>query len=182
MAPYAPSDGDGNPDPFTVSGILVVLALGALVFAILYSALAPGPATEALLAPIAEPSASQGRPTASAFAIPSPQPPRAAGPATTALPATVAVPTQAATARPTGLPATAAPTEGPRFLSVVTNGTTLNLRAQPRADSDVQAVLRDGNVVLDLGTTRTSGGVRWRRVRTRDGIVGWASSRFLSPR
>lgn len=180
MAPYDPSDGDGNPDPFTVSGILVVLALGAIVFAILYSALARGPATEALLAPPTEPSASQPRP--SAFAVASPQPVRTAQPTPTVLPATVAVPTSAPTVRPTGPPPTAAPTEGPSFLTVVTNGTTLNLRAQPRANSDVQAVLRDGNVVLDLGTTRTSGGVRWRRVRTRDGIVGWASSRFLSPR
>lgn len=182
MASYAPSDGDGNPDPFTVSGILVVLALGALVFAILYTALAPGAATEALLAPPAEPSASQARPTPSAPVIASPRPARPALSAPTS-PATVAAPpTQAATPQPDILLTTPTATEGPRFLTVVTNGTTLNLRAQPRADSDVQAVLRDGNVVLDLGTTRTSGGVRWRRVRTREGIVGWASSRFLSPR
>ncbi len=186
---YGLDDGE-NPSLFTVAGILVTLMLGGGVFYLLYSALSPpAPLAETPLPMTATPPTRRTA-TAEVRVTSSTQSVRlVASPTLDRLPSTSTVvtsPTAAATSSP--LPATRQsqasirPTPAPIYLRVDTGGARLSIRSQPGPNSPVLEFVPDNGTVLFLGQTRTSDGVRWRRVRTLGrGTDGWASAEFLKP-
>jgi len=67
-----------------------------------------------------------------------------------------------------------------RFVRVVnTEGTCLNIRAEPGSAGQVLACEADGVMLRDLGLTAEAEGVMWLRVLTPAGIEGWASTQYL---
>ncbi|QYK40210.1 MAG: SH3 domain-containing protein [Paracoccaceae bacterium] len=74
------------------------------------------------------------------------------------------------------------PAGGPDYYAVrgLPPGDRLNVRREPSALSPALATLREGEVVQNLGC-RTTGGARWCRIRSTEGIdvTGWVAGRFL---
>ena len=188
------SDNSENPGLFTVVGILFALLLGAGVFVLLYSALAPpDSATGGVLAPTVlvtqTPSDQPGETAPAAPASVAATPAITPVVTITVTPPTVdatgtaqaAVTTAPATARATGAPTVRqTPTRIITF-RVASNGLGLNVRRLPSLTSGILERLPDGSTVRALGQTRRAGGVQWRRVRTNTGITGWASADVLQP-
>lgn len=178
---YDPDSNDENPGFFTIAGILVVLLLGAGVFVLLYTSLATPNTTAGNLLSVSL------TPETPAGITPTPSPPKAVPTYTTA-PTVTATPTRAQTPTPAQIPTAEPsptrprPTRTPVFLRVSAGDNVLNIRRQPRSSSPIVQQLDDGNVVEDLRRTQTTGGVKWRKVRSKQGTVGWASERFLKRR
>lgn len=95
--------------------------------------------------------------------------------------------TPAATATTAAAPAAAEPsTTAPTRLRVTkTGGTGANLRAEPKADARVIAILLDDTQLDVVGEDVKAGGVTWKNVRTTgstsDGVTGWVSAQYLVP-
>ncbi len=178
-----------NPDRFTVTGVLVVLFLGASIFGLLYSGLAaPQQPAETLLPTVASPAATTvTHPTApatrtagsAAAASPADTPPSTATPTTTPTATPSATPTEQVTPTPEPSPTDLRPTPSPVALEVATDGSTLYLRAQPDTSAEILKVLQDGDAVEGLSPVRQLDGRHWRQIRTADGTTGWASADFL---
>jgi hypothetical protein len=62
-----------------------------------------------------------------------------------------------------------------------TDGTGVNLRAQPRATAASLGVLPDGTLLDVVGDDVVVDGSTWRNVRTSGGRIGWVAARYLSP-
>lgn len=192
------SDNSENPGLFTVVGILFALLLGAAVFVLLYSALAPpDSASGGLLAPLVLVTQTpRDQPGETAPAAPATV---AATPAITpVVTSVVTIESASPTAKATGTvqaavtpsPAIARATDIPTArpippqvitFRVASNGLGLNVRRLPSLTSGILERLPDGSMVRGLGQTRRAGGVQWRRVRTSTGITGWASADILQP-
>ncbi len=186
------SDGGENPGLFTVVGILFALLLGAGVFVLLYSALAPpNRASGGVLPPLVlvtqTPSDQPEETTPAAPATVATTP--AATPVVTIASASptaeatgteqAAVTPSPATARATGTPTTRPTPARVITFRVASNGLGLNVRRLPSLTSGILERLPDGSTVRGLGQTRRAGGVQWRRVRTSTGTMGWASADVL---
>ena len=66
------------------------------------------------------------------------------------------------------------------FARVVnTDGTCLNIRAEPGSAGQVLACEADGMLLRDLGQTAKADAVMWLRVATPAGVEGWASTQYL---
>jgi hypothetical protein len=73
-------------------------------------------------------------------------------------------------------------TPGTRVRVAGTDGTGVNLRAQPRSTADSYGVLPDGTLLDVVGDDVIVSGRTWRNVRTLDGSkTGWVSAQYLSP-
>ncbi|MCC7371122.1 MAG: cellulase family glycosylhydrolase [Chloroflexi bacterium] len=96
-------------------------------------------------------------------------------PAAQASPATAALPE----------PPAASPTALIRLRITKTGGTGANLRAEPRPDARVIAILLDDTQLDVVGEDVKAGGVTWKNVRTTgstsDGVTGWVSAQYLLP-
>jgi hypothetical protein len=69
--------------------------------------------------------------------------------------------------------------QGPFVRVVNTEGTCLNVRAEPGPAGQVFACEAEGVSLRDLGLTVDVEGVTWLRVVTSAGIEGWASMQYL---
>ncbi len=192
------SDGGENPGLFTVVGILFALLLGAGVFILLYSALAPqDSASGGVLPPLvlvtqtpsdqpgettpAAPATVAGTPAATPVVTPVVTIASASPTAEATGTEQAAVTPSPAVARATGTPTTR-PTPPPVItFRVASNGLGLNVRRMPSLTSGILERLPDGSTVRGLGQTRRAGGVQWRRVRTSTDTTGWASADVLQP-
>jgi hypothetical protein len=68
--------------------------------------------------------------------------------------------------------------QGPFARVVNTEGTCLNIRAEPGA-GQVLDCAAEGVLLRDLGQTADVQGITWLRVTTPAGIEGWASGEYL---
>jgi hypothetical protein len=62
-----------------------------------------------------------------------------------------------------------------------TDGTGVNLRAQPRANAESLGVLPEGTLLDVVGDDVVANGRTWRNVRTLTGESGWVTAQYLSP-
>jgi hypothetical protein len=68
--------------------------------------------------------------------------------------------------------------QGPFACVINTEGTCLNIRAEPGAGQALDCAA-DGVLLRDLGETADVSGVAWLRVATPAGLEGWASTQYL---
>jgi hypothetical protein len=56
----------------------------------------------------------------------------------------------------------------------------LNVREAPGLDADVIDCIARNALVHDMGESRMTDGIEWKRIRLLDGREGWASAEFLN--